>query len=259
MNRGKFGLILGFATVLVFGFTQQPSIKQLWSNTKLENELNHATFNQNDSQITKAFLMGKFFAAQDARFGLVPAGMSSKAMYLQKDVIMAFQTMRRAAMLAGIDLKIISGTRNFWEQKAIWERKWTANVNQYGTGADNARHILLYSSMPGSSRHHWGTDLDINSLEPGYFKMGRGLAEITWLRKHAKDYGFCEVYSPRSTGRLAGYEPEAWHWSYIPLSSEYLKAYASTVTVADFTGFYGSNKAAEVRIIEDFVQGVACK
>ncbi|MFN5694010.1 MAG: D-alanyl-D-alanine carboxypeptidase family protein, partial [Bacteroidota bacterium] len=131
MNRGKFGLILGFATVLVFGFTQQPSIKQLWSNTKLENELNHAAFNQNDSQITKTFLMGKFFAAQDARFGLVPAGMSSKAMYLQKDVIMAFQTMRRAAMLAGIDLKIISGTRNFWEQKAIWERKWTANVNQY--------------------------------------------------------------------------------------------------------------------------------
>ena len=151
MNRGKFGLILGFATVLVFGFTQQPSIKLVWSNTKSETELNHAAFRQNDSQITKAFLMGKFFAAQDARFGLVPAGMSSKAMYLQKDVITAFQTMRRAAMLAGIDLKIISGTRNFWEQKAIWERKWTANVNRHGTGADNARHILLYSSMPGSN------------------------------------------------------------------------------------------------------------
>lgn len=135
MNRGKFCLILGFATILFFGFTQQPGIKLVWSNTKLANELNHAAFSQHDSQITKAFLMGKFFAAQGARFGLFPAGMSSKAMYLQKDVIAAFQTMRRAAMLAAIDLKIISGTRNFWEQKAIWERKWTANVNRYGTGA----------------------------------------------------------------------------------------------------------------------------
>jgi hypothetical protein len=115
MNRGKFGLILGFATALVFGFTQQPSIKLVWSNTKSETELNHAAFRQNDSQITKAFLMGKFFAAQDARFVLVPAGMSSKAMYLQKDVITAFQTMRRAAMLAGIDLK--NGCQKAWYER----------------------------------------------------------------------------------------------------------------------------------------------
>lgn len=154
-------------------------------------------------------------------------------------------------------LKIISGTRNFWQQKAIWERKWQSNTPMFGTGIDNAKHILRYSSMPGSSRHHWGTDLDINSLEPGYFKAGRGLREITWLRQHAGEFGFCEVYSPRSTGRLRGYEPESWHWSYMPLAKQYLSHYSTNVKYEDFNQFYGSRLAKDLRIIEDFVGGIS--
>ena len=56
-----------------------------------------------------------------------------------------------------------------------------------------AKTILLYSSMPTTSRHHWGTDMDINSLENSYFASGQGLKEYTWLKKNAAKFGFCQV------------------------------------------------------------------
>ena len=212
-----------------------------------------------DTSITKNFVMGRFLPQTHVRFQQVPAHLCSKSMYLQKEVIAAFQQMKLAAATEGVSLRIISGTRNFWEQKAIWERKWNANLQSFGASANNAREILKYSSMPSSSRHHWGTDIDINNLSPTYFTTGKGLKEIQWLRKNASKFGFIEVYSPRETGRLTGYEPEAWHWSYSPLSSQYLEYYNQNIQYTDIKGFTGSEWAKKLRIIEDFVSGVSRK
>ena len=210
-----------------------------------------------DTSITKAFVMGRFTPQTHVRFQLVPAPLCSKSMYLQKEVIVAFQQMKLSAASEGISLRIISGTRNFWEQKAIWERKWNANLQGHGVSANNAREILKYSSMPSSSRHHWGTDIDINNLSPAYFTTGKGLKEVLWLRKNANKFGFVEVYTPRASGRITGYEPEAWHWSYRPLSFQYLQFYKQNVQYTDFKGFNGCEWAKELRIIEDFVGGVS--
>ena len=212
-----------------------------------------------DTSITKAFVMGRFTPQTHVRFQLVPAPLCSKSMYLQKEVIVAFQQMKLSAASEGVSLRIISGTRNFWEQKAIWERKWNANLQRHGVSANNAREILKYSSMPSSSRHHWGTDIDINNLSPTYFTTGKGLKEVLWLRKNANKFGFIEVYSPRASGRLTGYEPEAWHWSYSPLSSQYLEYYNQNIQYTDIKGFTGCEWAKELRIIEDFVSGVSRK
>jgi len=212
-----------------------------------------------DSVISKSFVTGKFLPQNHIRFQIVPSHLCSKSMYLQKAVITAFQQMKLAAASEGISLRIISGTRNFWEQKAIWERKWNVNIPKFGASANNAREILKYSSMPSSSRHHWGTDIDINNLSPTYFTTGKGLKEVLWLRKNANKFGFIEVYSPRASGRLTGYEPEAWHWSYSPLSSQYLEFYKQHIQYTDFEGFAGCEWAKELRIIEDFVSAVPKK
>jgi len=212
-----------------------------------------------DTAISKAFVTGRFLPQTHIRFQMVPADLCSKSMYLQKDVVVAFRQMKLAAASDGITLRIISGTRNFWEQQAIWERKWKANLAQFGATAKNAREILKYSSMPSSSRHHWGTDIDINNLSPGYFATGRGLKELQWLRKNAIKFGFVEVYSPRESGRITGYEPEAWHWSYSPLSTQYLSFYKQNIAYSDFKGFLGCEWAQDLRIIEDFVGGVSNK
>ncbi|MFM9004881.1 MAG: D-alanyl-D-alanine carboxypeptidase family protein [Flavobacteriales bacterium] len=43
---------------------------------------------------------------------------------------------------------------------------------------------MKFSSMPGTSRHHWGTDIDLNSVEPSYFLSGKGLLIYQWLSAH---------------------------------------------------------------------------
>lgn len=120
-----------------------------------------------------------------------------------------------------------SGTRNFASQKGIWESKWHGamsvdgvRLNTIRDPMERARRILRYSSMPGTSRHHWGTDFDINELTVDYYTQGGGQTLYAWMLAHAPAHGFCLVYTP---GRSSGYQFEPWHWSYRPLSSRFLK------------------------------------
>ena len=48
-------------------------------------------------------------------------------MYLEKETASAFKRMYKAAKLDGINLKIVSGARNYYSQKSIWERKFKKN------------------------------------------------------------------------------------------------------------------------------------
>ena len=55
--------------------------------------------------------------------------------------------------------------------------------------------------MPATSRHHWGTDMDINSVEDDYFKDGKGKKVYRWLVENASKYGFCQVYSDKKSSK----------------------------------------------------------
>lgn len=115
--------------------------------------------------------------------------------------------MADSAAKEGIVLKALSGTRSYAEQKNIWDNKWNIYFKN-GDSIGTMKKILLYSSMPSTSRHHWGTDIDINSLEPSYFANGKGLKEYTWLVNNAPKFGFCQVYDDlKKTGRT-GYQEE---------------------------------------------------
>jgi LAS superfamily LD-carboxypeptidase LdcB len=163
--------------------------------------------------------------------------------------------MYEAALKDGLTLTILSATRNFDAQKAIWERKW--NRPQYKGKSDIERiiDIMKFSSMPGTSRHHWGTDIDMNSLEPAYFKQGKGLLIYQWLTKNAANFGYHQTYTSKANGRT-GYDEEAWHWSYIPLAKPMLDAYNQVITYQDLVGFSGCASAYKVRVLEDFVNGI---
>ncbi|MDN3667324.1 M15 family metallopeptidase [Algibacter miyuki] len=206
-----------------------------------------------DSTITKDLVLGKFDYRKHELFQKVSPVHSSKTLYLNKSCYAAFVNMFEHAKADGIDLKIISGTRNFYEQKAIWERKW----KKYSNLKPKARSlkILEYSSMPTSSRHHWGTDMDLNNLNNRYFETGTGLKIYNWLIKNAETYGFKQVYTAKTNGRT-GYNMEKWHWSYMPLAENYLKFYNEHITYDDVSGFRGSEQASEVEIIKYYVNGI---
>ena len=176
----------------------------------------------------------------------------SRQIYLQRIVADQFEAMSDAAAKDGISLRALSGTRTFDQQKGIWERKWSTRK---GSPEERARDILLFSSMPMTSRHHWGTDIDINNLENSYFASGKGKAEYEWLCKHGHEYGFAQVFTDKGQGR-PGYELEKWHWSYLPAAELYLEYYQQYVSYEDIKNFTGAEVAPALRVIPDYVGGV---
>ena len=207
---------------------------------------------------TRSYLLGQFDPKEDSRFVAVPEAYSAKesTQYLRKEAMQAFCTMAEAAKQDGITLKIVSATRTFFAQKAIWEAKWGDAAESYPNTYNRAKYILRYSAMPGTSRHHWGTDIDINSVEPDYFAQDPGKKEYEWLKGHAAAYGFFQPYTAKDAKRPTGYEEELWHWSFATLSNAFTKEYSQTITYDDLQGFRGSDTAKPLKVITNYVLGI---
>lgn len=203
---------------------------------------------------TKAELLGDIDPSDHRDFDRLRSKYTSKdRAYLREDVYDAFKDMWKAARKDGIDLIIVSATRNRSYQKGIWNRKW---LTFGGDESDRAQRILQYSSMPGTSRHHWGTDFDLNALENTYFESGEGELVYQWLQSHAADYGFYQPYTAFNPYRDAGYREEKWHWSYFPLASKLQRAYQQVVEYPDLRGFMGDQYAEVLEVINNYVMGV---
>jgi LAS superfamily LD-carboxypeptidase LdcB len=195
--------------------------------------------------INKEELLGKINPSQHPSFSKIDKVHTTKDnIYLRIECYEAFVKMSEAAKKEGITITIISATR-----------KWAKLKEQKKSDLEMAKHIMLYSSMPGTSRHHWGTDIDINSLENSYFKSGAGKKLYDWMLLHAAEYGFHQTYTDKSNGRT-GYEEEKWHWSYLPLSVPFLEEYKKQISYSDISGFNGSQVASELKVIETYVQGI---
>lgn len=204
--------------------------------------------------IPKELLLGKLDYSTTKDFVCVSEKYASKTIFLNQEVYEAFLKMYEKAKLEGIELKIISGARSFEHQKAIWERKW----KHFAALEPHCRtqKILEFSSMPATSRHHWGTDIDLNNLENSYFESGQGKKEYDWLVKNASKFGFYQVYTSKNSGRT-GYSEEKWHWSYLPLANQYLMVYNKTIDYNDIQGFTGSNMAEKYQMISQYVNGIS--
>jgi LAS superfamily LD-carboxypeptidase LdcB len=254
-----------FVTLIVFAFDTiytSNSVKKLPTNTLLttKNQKSNSTSSKYpSSQLSDStllnHLLGRFDYKTDTSFTLVKIDYCTKTMYLQKEVYQKFIEMHNAAKKDNISLLIVSGTRNFNEQKTIWEKKWDKYI-KIKDSLSTVRQIMLYSSMPTTSRHHWGTDIDINSVDPAHFNTKQGIKEYNWLVNNAHKFGFCQVYTDKKVSKRTGYEMEKWHWSYIPISSNYLKKYNELVNYKLVNGFKGSYFASKIKSIENFVNGI---
>jgi LAS superfamily LD-carboxypeptidase LdcB len=152
-------------------------------------------------------------------------------------VAVPFLQMRRAAAGAGLDLAAASGFRDFERQLAIWNGKYSGVrpvLDAAGNPADVAvlepaqrvRLILTWSALPGASRHHWGTDLDLidraalpagggYSLTPAEYAPGGPFARLSaWLEENAARWGFFRPYR----GARSAVQAEPWHFSFAPVA-----------------------------------------
>lgn len=210
-------------------------------------------------------LMGHFDPALHPDFVLIDSLYTDrKKIYMRREAYESFKAMHAAALQEGFEIRIQSATRNFDYQKGIWTAKWkqlSAKKKTYMTDYDKARTILLFTSMPGTSRHHWGTDIDLNQLTDAYFNSGKGKEIYNWLQMHASEYGFCQVYGPKGVERSTGYEEEKWHWSYMPLSGPYLSTVKYQLQDSLISGFPGAKTAMQIGIKEKYILGIqgGCK
>ena len=212
---------------------------------------------KNFEKIEKNILLGKFDYKKDSNFSIVSSKYSSKTIYLRKEVLQKFDQMYAAALKDGIKLVIISGTRSFNHQKYIWDRKWAKNILKMDS-ISAVKEIMKYSSMPSTSRHHWGTDIDLNSLENSYFEKGEGKKIFDWLVANAFKYGFHMTYDNQEETKRTGYKMEKWHWSYMPISKQFLIQFNEYIKCENISSFKGSKFAChpKVDVIKNFVNGI---
>lgn len=155
---------------------------------------------------------------------------------LRKGAHDAFVAMKKAAYNDGIDIKVVSSYRSFERQASIWERKYmrfTEDDNMEPLAAIDK--IIEYSTIPGTSRHHWGTDVDIidgskkvegDVLVPSKFGPGGPFEDFKkWMDENSQQFHFYLVYTDEAKRKGFKYEP--WHYSYAPLSIPMLTQFRS--------------------------------
>lgn len=156
---------------------------------------------------------------------------------LHYEAVASFLAMRDAAVADGIDLSPRSTFRDFDTQVSIWNRKWSGERPLYDRAgqlldrsrladSDTVDAILCWSAVPGGSRHHWGTDVDVidaaavpagytvELLSSEYAPDGIFARLTAWLDANMRRFGF---FRPYATDR-GGVSPEPWHLSYAPVA-----------------------------------------
>lgn len=218
-------------------------------------------------EFTTSYLTGHFDPESHPDFVEIDTVHADRAgLYLRKEVYQAFIQMWEIAKAKDIDLVIRSATRNFDYQRGIWERKWTGQTLidggkdatvAYPDSAQRALAILKFSSMPGTSRHHWGTDIDLNSFENSWFESGEGQEVYAFLVEYGPAFGFCQPYSPKGPDRPDGYEEERWHWTYMPTANKLMRLAQDSLQNSMIKGFMGASVADQINVVEKYVKGIS--
>jgi LAS superfamily LD-carboxypeptidase LdcB len=155
---------------------------------------------------------------------------------------LAFEELRSAAAEAGFELCIASGFRSFDRQLAIWNAKALGERPVHDDSGhavamselsplQQVQAILRYSALPGASRHHWGTDLDVYDAAamPEGYQLQLTPAEVAddgmfgglhcWLDEQIAAGTAAGFFRPFAADK-GGVAPERWHLSFAPLAQQ---------------------------------------
>jgi LAS superfamily LD-carboxypeptidase LdcB len=164
-------------------------------------------------------------------------------MWAHQRAVSAFTALSGRAATAGFDMRVASAFRSYDRQLDIVNAKWLGHrpvLNDEGadlhraavSDADWLAAILRFSALPGTSRHHWGTDFDIwdrSAVTDDYapqllaseYQSDGVFAEMNaWLDDQISADNAEGFYKPYDVDR-GGVAPEPWHISYRPVAEGY--------------------------------------
>lgn len=165
--------------------------------------------------------------------------------FVHSNLLPSLKTLQEEARQAGIEIAVASGHRSFERQLTIWNAKASGKRKlldrqervvdfEKASEEEILEAILTWSAIPGASRHHWGTEIDI------YDAAVKERSEVNltqeecatdfknlyqWLNSNLKRFPFHRPYAED----LGGVAIEPWHLSFTPLSSQFESLYTFDV------------------------------
>lgn len=197
----------------------------------------------------------------------IPLVEHASGQLLHRDIVTDLHAMQDTAFKDGVSIDIASSYRAVDRQLAIWNAKWKGNrplLARDGSPLDvesltderKLKAILTWSALPGASRHHWGSDLDVydkpkvdeigHTLEliPTEYQSGGPCAELSqWLQEHMPNFGFFRPYETDKGGIAC----EPWHISHQATAQTLEKE----LTLTALTEFINSIEIAGKSVILD--------
>lgn len=191
---------------------------------------------------------------------------------LQADANNAFQALQQYALTFGFNLQPASSFRDFQRQQNIWNDKFNGKRkvhNDQGEAIDlchlsdwqKCQAILRWSALPGASRHHWGSEIDVFDpdllpakqklqLEPWEYEQGGYFAELSdFLQQNLAKFDFSLPFYPTNGAKNIGKEP--WHISYLPVAQIAQSLFTPDILIA---AWQGENIAGKDCLLEHLEQ-----
>ena len=164
---------------------------------------------------------------------------------VDKKVLPFYNKLKETLAKDGFRLRMESAYRPFERQLSIWNRKALGELkllDAQGLPMERPQDeeqlmfaILTWSALPGASRHHLGSDLDVvdgNACPEGYeVELTPAECEgmfapfhnrLSELIESGESAGFKRVFVP-GRGKI---QPEKWHIAHLPTSRRYLENFS---------------------------------
>jgi len=185
------------------------------------------------------------------------------ACVLHPQAASAFLALAQAAAHAGIDLAPVSSFRSFSRQLDIWNGKFRGQRPLL----DRDSRALDVTALPGASRHHWGSEVDVFDraalmpgteprLTPHEYAAGGVFARLSgWMAARSAAYGF---FRPYDSDR-GGVHPEPWHLSFAPVASAALPAVTLELLAEALRDAELAGAAVVRRLLPDIHERYVCR
>lgn len=209
------------------------------------------------------------FYPEEEILGIKEPELCGEYFCLRNEPMEAFAEMAHLAEKEGIKLWCSSAYRSFVLQKNIWNGKYKQLKKNKLSAEEIIKDVTRFTSLPGTSRHHWGTDIDIvdalaytpsQPLSEEHFNVGGEYQYLKyWLDNNAHKFDFYEVYTNQK--ERTGFKYEPWHYSYKPLAKKFLPILmeadlAKYSPLKECLGFETMTKSFIDNYKSDFVMGI---
>ncbi len=118
------------------------------------------------------------------------------------------------ARAEGIDIGVWSPYRSYETQEQLYNAQVQREMDKGLDRAAAEKEAATVVARPGTSEHHTGLALDINSVQDSF----KTTDAYKWLTENAEDYGFILRYT-EDKQEITGVISEPWHWRFVGIDT----------------------------------------